>query len=201
MPNSGKAKRGQMFDSKIAEAPAEMDAENELNEWIGRNQKRIYNLAYQYLRSREEAEDITQETFLRAYKKRESFRGEAKIDTWLTRIAINLCIDVLRKKKIRRTFPWPKANTDDEENQQLQEFPDSKQDLEEQTMNRDLRERVYKAMDKLSSQQRMVFVLKHLQDLSLKEIAETTGLSEGTIKSQLFRGVRKIRHELEGIEK
>lgn len=190
-----------MFDSKIAEAPAEMDAENELNEWIGRNQKRIYNLAYQYLRSREEAEDITQETFLRAYMKRESFRGEAKIDTWLTRIAINLCIDVLRKKKIRRTFPWPKANTDDEEKQQLQEFPDSKQDLEEQTMNRDLRERVYEAMDKLSSQQRMVFVLKHLQDMSLKEIAETTGLSEGTIKSQLFRGVRKIRHELEGIEK
>jgi RNA polymerase sigma-70 factor (ECF subfamily) len=188
-----------MPESKTEVAPIGLGAETNFEELIERHQKRIYNLAYQYLRSPEEAEDVTQETFLRAYRNREGFRGESSIKTWLTRIAINLCLDVLRSKKRRRVIPWPHTRGSDEGDPvQAQEFPDQEQDLEADAANRDLRNKVYKAMDMLSPQQRTVFILRHLQDMSLKEVVESTGLSEGTVKSQLFRGVRKIRRELEG---
>jgi len=198
MPKYKKSKRDQMVDAKTLEAPNVADVEGELEDWNWRHQKRIYNVAYQYLNSPEEADDITQETFLRAYRNRKNFRGDSKIDTWLTRIAINLCLDVLRKRKIRRIIPWPQSNTDHGQEQRAQEFPDPSQDIESKAANLDMRNQVFKAMDKLSPQQRSIFILKHLQDLSIREIVEITGLSEGTIKSQLFRGVHKIRQELKG---
>lgn len=190
-----------MSDAKPAESPAATDVEQELNQWSWRHQKRIYNLAYQYLGSPEEADDITQETFIRAYRNRGGFRGDAKVETWLTRIAMNLCLDALRKRKIRRLIPWPSGHSGDEEKDRPEEFPDSGQSVEAQAVNHELRHRLSKAMDKLSPQQRTVFILKHLQDMSLQEIVGMTGLSEGSIKSQLFRAVRKIRQELEGMEK
>lgn len=193
--------QGQMSDAKPPDSPAATDVEQELNQWSWRHQKRVYNLAYQYLGSPEEADDITQETFIRAYRNRGSFRGDAKVETWLTRIAMNLCLDALRKRKIRRLIPWPSSQAGTEGKEQPEEFPDPDQNVEAQAASHELRHGLSKAMDKLSPQQRTVFILKHLQDMSLREIVETTGLSEGSIKSQLFRAVRKIRQELEGMEK
>jgi RNA polymerase sigma-70 factor (ECF subfamily) len=155
------------------------------------NRKRIFALAYQYTKNKEDAEDILQETFIKTYNYLDKYKVEndTNFSAWIYRIGINCSIDYLRKKKNKKEdfSDWDireKTLGSDHSN------PEQTVDL------RQLREKISNLVEGLSPRQRMVFILKHYQQLTIKEIAEYLHCSEGSVKKQLFRAVSDIRSPL-----
>ncbi len=154
------------------------------------NKKKIFYLAYQYVHNAEDAEDILQETFIRAFHflPKYDFQNGTGFSPWLYRIGINCSIDYLRRnKRARETrgiddFPNIPSNSQDS-------------DPEYSSMLKGIRERIDVFLNKLTEKQRMIFVLKHYQELSIKEIAEYMNCSEGSVKKQLFRAVGAIKKQ------
>jgi len=155
------------------------------------NRKRIFALAYQYTKNREDAEDILQETFIKTYNYLDKYKVESdsNFSSWVYRIGINCSIDYIRKKKNKKEdfTDWDmREKTIRSENSN----PEHTVGLEQ------LREKISNLVEGLSPRQRMVFILKHYQQLSIKEIAEYLDCSEGSVKKQLFRAVSAIRSPL-----
>ena len=155
------------------------------------HQRRVYRLLYVLLRDADAADTLTQECFLRAYKKLETFRGECQIETWLLRIAVNLARDY---GKNRRTSFWRRLvgleGTEESENRQVL---GSQPSPERVLLAREELEAVWAAVDSLSQQQRAIFLLRFTEELSLAEIAAIMKLSVGTVKAHLFRATARIR--------
>ena len=149
------------------------------------HQERIHGLCLKYLGSPDEAEDVAQETFLRAYRNRESFRHQAKPETWLYRIALNLCHDHFRKRR--------RQATDRLGDREVAVHDPAQKDLEK----RELLDRILIAVDALPERQRLVFTLRELEGLSYQEIAEAAGCRIGTVESRLFHARKKIREKIE----
>ena len=148
-------------------------------------QKKVYLLAYSYLRNNEDALDIVQDTFLRLYQKVDMFRSEKNFQTWLLQIAKNLCIDYYRKNYSRS-----KAYRSDED---VEEVRMPAQDDENSHSFSDV-ERVFtKCLDRLTEKQRLIFVMKHYNNLEYKEIAQILRISVGTVKSLHFKAVQNLR--------
>lgn len=150
--------------------------------------KRIYLHSYQMTNSHEEAEDITQETFLRAYKAISSWKPQASFYTWLYRIAHNLCIDAYRTKVKRSTESF-----DDEESQlrnKLASGLSSNPHKVAQDNERNLI--IRKAIEQLSDRQREAFILHWYDGFSVKEVAEILKCAEGTVKVHLSRSYSKL---------
>jgi len=159
------------------------------------NRQRIFSLAFQYTKNAEDAEDILQETFIKTYSFLDKYQTEndSGFSSWIYRIGINCSIDYLRrKKKTKHDFSdWDsveKTYSDDNHSN-----PEHSARLEE------LREKISVLVDMLSPRQRMVFILKHYQQLSIKEIAELLDCSEGSVKKQLFRAISAIKNPLKKI--
>ncbi|UCE41319.1 MAG: RNA polymerase sigma factor [Candidatus Aminicenantes bacterium] len=155
------------------------------------NRKRIFALAYQYTKNKEDAEDILQETFIKTYNYLDKYKieNDTSFSSWIYRIGINCSIDYLRKKKHKKEDfsdwdKWEKTIGSNHSN------PEHTIGLEQ------LREKISNLVAKLSPRQRMVFILKHYQQFSIKEIAEYLDCSEGSVKKQLFRAVSAIRSPL-----
>ena len=136
------------------------------------------------------------ESFLRAYQNLGDFREGSTFETWLTRICINWCKDRLKRRRLVLYFHQAPAREDED--------GDGPQDIaahpapspERRAAGREIRERLGAAMDTLSPRQRSIFVMKHFEEMSIPEIAESMGLDPGTIKSHLFRAAHKIRERL-----
>ena len=137
----------------------------------------VYNLAYRMLGNTEDAEDASQEIFLRAYTRLASFDRERRFSTWLLSIGSNYCIDRLR----RRRFTW--MTLDDA----AYALPSNQPGPERSALNHEQRAIVQQALQKLPETYRLVMVLRYWQDLSYEEIARATGLTESTIKTRLHR--------------
>ncbi|HZQ91849.1 MAG TPA: sigma-70 family RNA polymerase sigma factor [Terriglobales bacterium] len=163
------------------------------------HQRRVYRVLLGLLRDPDAAETLTQECFLRAYQARSSFRGEASIGTWLIRIAVNLARDYGRS---RRTAFWRRLFASDPEEVALaeQNLPGRQASAEQQMLAREELQAVWSAVETLSGQQRAVFVLRFVEELTLEEIAQATSLSVGTIKSHLARAVSAVRRKVRGTE-
>lgn len=163
---------------------------------VGRFQRKIYRVAYAIIRDEVEADSITQDTFVQAYMHLGKFEGRSELETWLTRIAINRSRDVLRRRRFLTFFtPW---EDDEEEHPAMIEPVDERPDPERQLMAVQLRSAISRAEAKLSSQQKVIFRLRHYENLSLEEVAEHLGLRAGTVRAHLFRAIHKIRRELAG---
>ena len=150
---------------------------------------RIMTLSLQIAQNKEDAEDIYQETFLKVYKNISKFRFESDIYTWMYRIAVNTAYNYKRKNS-KITV----AETKDGEDYDLLDW------IYDPQSNDDNREELLTAINQsllgLSHQQRTVFILKHLQQLKIKDIANILDLSEGTVKKYLFRAMEKLRVSL-----
>ncbi len=154
------------------------------------NQHRIYSLALRYTRRHEDADEVAQETFLRAHRSLKRFRGDAGFSTWVYRIAVNCCLSHRRKRSRMN-----EVGTD--ENEKQWEVPDVKNPSPlRHAMSSQTRGLINRAMDDLSPQQKMVFVMKFLQQRTIAEIAGRIGCAEGTVKKQLFRAVGRMRESL-----
>ncbi|UCE19424.1 MAG: RNA polymerase sigma factor [Gemmatimonadota bacterium] len=166
-------------------------------ELVERYKKQAYYVAYDLMGTHEDAEDISQEAFIKVYQSIGSFRGEAQFSTWLYRIVVNLCISEKRKKSSKEMEYY--GDTIPEAAHHAQDI-DPSEHPEKALQSQKIQEHIREALDKLPSQQKTVFVLRFYQDLSLKEIGRIMKLSEGTVKSHLFRTLRKLREYLKFYE-
>jgi RNA polymerase sigma-70 factor (ECF subfamily) len=152
---------------------------------------RIYRVCLLYTDSTEDAKDILQETFLRAYKSVRRFRGDSSFTTWLTRIAINLCLNLRRDRRHADL-----AQTD-RLDQVMFNMPHSRPaGPEESLRTRELREKIVTLVGKLPPRERMAFVLKHFEHMKIREISGLMHITEGTVKSFLHRAVVTLREGL-----
>jgi len=161
----------------------------------------VLRLAMNLLRSPEDAHDIYQEAFLRAYINIGSFRFECSFYTWIYRIVTNLCLDHLRKRSSRYRDVTTTISPDGEEEQALDRVPDQRAGAspERNMASRELRGYIVRAMQRLSPRERVVFELKHYHGLRLRTVAGILNTSEGTIKNTLFRATHKLRTQLAAV--
>jgi RNA polymerase sigma-70 factor (ECF subfamily) len=157
----------------------------------------VLRLAMNLLRSPEDARDVYQEAFLRVFRNLHTFRFDCSFHTWLYRIVTNICLDQLRKRKVRKeessvmeTGDGPLDRMDSFE----EEAPHA--DPERSTWNKELKTRIEGALQDLTPRERMVFELRHYQGLRLRNIGETLGTTEEAAKNCLFRATQKMRSVL-----
>lgn len=158
-------------------------------------QSKIYNLTLRMTGSPEDAADLCQETFLNAWRGLPSFRGDSSFSTWLCRLANNACLDHLRREKKRR-YIESGASLDDEENGLSAVLPDCAPTPHQRLEERERRDAVRHALEKLSPEHRQVLILRETAGLSYAEIAAATGLEEGTVKSRIARARLSLRNIL-----
>ena len=152
---------------------------------------RIYRVCLLYTDSSDDAKDVLQETFLRAYKSVGRFRGESSFTTWLTRIAINICLNLKRDRKNSESLEEDRVDTS-----QLSLPRHHEGDPEEPLKLRELQERIMALVRTLPPRERMAFVLKHFEEMKIREISGIMNISEGTVKSFLHRAVTTLREGL-----
>jgi len=159
-----------------------------------RFERRIYSLALHYCHNHQDAEDLSQEVWLKSYQALNTFKGESSFYTWLRKITINCFLNHQRA----RSFRWRGQTTAvqlvdvDLITERLAPVADSEKAL----LNRIMAERVMRALSELTSQQRLIFLLKHHEEMTYEEISKAVGCSTGTAKKSVFRAVIKLREHL-----
>ncbi len=162
------------------------------NELVLRWERPIYALAYRTIGREEDARDVCQETFLRAFRALPGFRGQAKFSSWLYRIALNLCRDFVRRE--RRT---PVVQAPDEMDLvELAAAREPSESIETLVARRDLTRVVEQAMALLPDEQRTAIILKEYHGLTFQEIADLVGCPLSTVKTRLYQGLSVLRREL-----
>lgn len=167
-----------------------------MEELFMRNKEKIFSLAYRCTGNRQDAEDLLQEIFSRAFlalmKNKFNPRANAAFSTWLYRIGINCSISFLRKNKKH----YMNHLEPDEDNDPLDNVDSGDPGPEQSALKQEIRDKVNKGLNTLSAKQRMIFVLRFYQGLQVNEIAQYMKCSEGSVKKQLFRAVSKLREKL-----
>ena len=154
------------------------------------NQKNVYNLALKMLGSEEDALDISQESFFKAFIQLASFRGESRFSVWMYRMTYNLCIDFLRKK--------PKAKivslvcSDDDGKEGNIDIPDTRELPEETILRRESLKTIAASMDELGTSQREILIMREVTGMSYSDMATTLRINEGTVKSRLARARKNL---------
>ena len=157
----------------------------------------VLRLAMNLLRSPEDARDVYQEAFLRVYRNLHTFRFDCSFHTWLYRIVTNICLDQLRKRKVRKEESSV-VETSEGPIDRMEAFEEEAAEAnpERSAWNRQLREKIEDALGDLTPRERMVFELRHYQGLRLRHIGEILGTSEEAAKNCLFRATQKMRSVL-----
>ena len=160
-------------------------------------QNKVYGIAYGVIRNREDALDIAQEVFIKAFKKLRGFRGSSSFYTWLYRITINMAIDHARKKRHIVNVDYDEQILEDPPSDAGVPRPRQVNPLE--SLERaELNETIMEAIAELPEEQRATVVLREIEDLSYAEIASVLGCSIGTVMSRLHYGRKKLRQKLAG---
>jgi RNA polymerase sigma-70 factor, ECF subfamily len=158
-----------------------------------RHYRRLYRIALSYLRQPDDALDVVQEAFVKAFQSASRWDGSAEAGPWLARITVNLSIDRWRRNRRRAQTFSPLAESD-----HVATLADHGPSPDRRVQGREAGERVAAALAGLPERQRAVVVLRHYQDMSLEEIAEALGMSLGTVKSSLHRALGRMRAGLAG---
>lgn len=189
-----------MAESALTTLPATSQvaeglAEAEFDQLMRLHQRRVYRLLLGMVRDPDAADTLTQECFLRAWSKRSSFRGEAAVGTWLIHIAVNLARDHARNRRLafwRRLFSAPAG----EASARAEQLPSVEASPEQALLARQELEAVWEVVGALPRQQKAVFLLRFVEELSLEEIADALGLRLGSVKSHLFRALSAVRTQV-----
>jgi RNA polymerase sigma-70 factor (ECF subfamily) len=139
----------------------------------------------------QDALDMSQEAFIKAYTNIGSFRGESRFSVWLYRLTTNVCLDFLRSSSRRAHGSLTQICDDEEEAREL-EIPDERFTPHSMAERRELREAVRRNLEKLPPDYKAILILREIEALSYEELAETLGLQQGTVKSRLFRARKKL---------
>jgi len=167
-------------------------------ELVARHRDKIYARAYSMMRNEEEAIDLSQEAWVKAWQRLAQFQGDSSFATWLTRIVINLCLDQIRRQKRHRA---ESIEAMDEESGGVERQMEPIMTNPTERLERgELRMRIDEAMGKLSHEHRTVLVLHEFEELEYKEIAKVMGCSIGTIMSRLFYARRRLASLLQDLK-
>lgn len=162
------------------------------NELILRWERPIFALAYRVIGREEDARDVCQETFLRAFRALKGFRGQAKFSSWIYRIALNLCRDWVRRQRRTPIDQVP----EDVDLSDLAAEREPTESIEDLVARRDLTRAVERVMARLPEDQRTAIILKEYHGLTFQEIAELLGCPLSTVKTRLYQGLTVLRREL-----
>jgi RNA polymerase sigma-70 factor (ECF subfamily) len=209
-PNAGRGLPGRRDGEASAGAPgddelvrrARNDDPRAIAQLVDRYQKKVYGIAYQFCGfDKSEAQDLAQEALLQIFRNLKRFEGRSRFSTWLYRVAVNACLDSRRRRRrwSRILLPW-RAERQDGGNTGTQieniPAPEENGDPLSNVSGAELKRDVVAVLETLSAHQRTVFQLKVFQEMSIPEIAEVTGMAEGTVKTHLFRATQAVRAQL-----
>ena len=183
-----------MMDEKTIIEQVLAGDSNAFGDLVEAYQQRVYNLALRMCGNPDDAFDLSQEAFFRAWRGLSGFQFESAFSTWLFRLTSNVCLDWLRAKRRRPTVSL--STVDDEGEEQQLELPDPGKSPEEILMAAEEREALAKAMNSLPVEYREILTLRAINDLSYTEIAEILKIREGTVKSRLSRARLALRNKL-----
>ena len=155
------------------------------------HQNKVYSLALRMVGNEEDALDMAQEAFIRAFNSLSGFRGDSKFSVWLYRLTSNICIDFIRSRAKKRTVSMTWTDEEGGDAGEL-EIPDETWSPETQLERRMTRESVQRGLDSLSPQYREILLLREINGLSYEEIGRALGIEEGTVKSRIFRARKKL---------
>lgn len=171
--------------------------QNAYGELVEIYKDKVFQLCFRMLGNRHEAEDMAQEAFVKAYVNIHTFNTKLKFSTWLYRIATNLCIDRIRKKKPDYYLDAEVAGTDGLN--MYSQIASDTEDPSDEVESLELHDTIQKEIMKLPEKYRSVIVLKYIEELSLKEIGEILDMPIGTIKTRIHRGREALRKQLSNL--
>lgn len=177
------------IDDAIIKSVLEGDV-NAFEQLVTKYEKTVYNLALRMTGNTEDAADMTQEAFLKAYRSLKNFRGDSKFSVWLYRIVSNVCLDFLRSKSRKPTVSLTTENDEGEETEI--EVADPAPNPEECLMSSLTREAIARGLDSLPPEQREILLLREISGLSYEEISAALGLELSTVKTRIFRGRKRL---------
>jgi RNA polymerase sigma-70 factor, ECF subfamily len=188
------------LDDNALVARAQQGDRAAFEELVQRYDRDVLRLALNLLHNSEEARDVYQEAFLKVYRNLHRFRLDSSFYTWLYRIVTNVCLDHMRRRRVRPEDQAPVSASALHEDLPERDFFDQQSDAspdpEQSLLGQEIGERISRAMASLSPRERMIFELKHKQGLRLRAIGEALGTTEETVKNSLFRATRKLRAQL-----
>jgi len=158
------------------------------------HQSYAYAIAFRFFCDEDDAEDVVQESFIRIWNHLKDFDSRMKFTTWMYKIVVNLCYDKAKSNK-RRARVFAKSNDNSSKNDCVENF-----DIERDLTNKETAVLIKHIANGLSEKQRMIFLLRDLQDLTIQEVVDITGMSESAIKTNLFYARQNIRKKLARLE-
>lgn len=177
----------------MVKATVEEIAAQDFDSVVTSHRPQIFRFLLASTRDVDLAETLTQDCFLKAHRNWTSFRGESSALTWLMRIAINLQKDHWRNRRLQF---WRHARSNAVDLDEASDWlPSGERTVEQRLLAKEKVAQVWRAVENLSERQRTVFLLRYVEELELREIAETTGMGEGTVKAHLSRALARVRKE------
>ncbi len=168
---------------------------NDMSAWeelVKENERIVYHVAYRMLQNEEEAKDISQEIFLKVYRNLKNFDGKSAFSTWIYRIAVNTCIDAIRKNKGRQTISIEQTIESTLHN----EMPQQQEDTPEKAyLTKENQTEIVEIIQCLSPEHRAMLLMRDMEDMTYGEIAECLSLSLGTVKSRIARAREQFKKE------
>jgi RNA polymerase sigma-70 factor, ECF subfamily len=163
---------------------------------VERHSQTLFRLAYRMTGNEQDAEDVVQETFLRAYRRLNKFEARSSFSTWLYRIAVNCSLDQSRK---RRQQDERQATTHPEMPDPLLALPSTDPSTERLLLSAEVRKKVEATLNELTEKEKAAFVLRHYEGMSIEEVARAMGLRANAAKNNIFRAVQKLRRALQPV--
>jgi RNA polymerase sigma-70 factor (ECF subfamily) len=165
---------------------------------VERHGRALFRLAFRMTGNQQDAEDVVQESFLRAYRQISKFDERASFGTWLYRIAANCSLDLVRSRK-RRSEHQPLAESPAEAEDPVLSLPSTDPTPERAALSSEVRDRLAEAMNELSATERTAFVLRHFEGMRIEEVSRVLACQPGAAKHSVFRAVQKLRRALEPV--
>ncbi len=165
-------------------------------ELVERHSRSIFRLAYRMTGNEHDAEEVVQETFLRAYRRLSRFESRANFGTWLYRIGVNCSLDLMRKRRSQHEQETSR-HEDEETSDAMAQMPSTAPAPDRLLLSAELGRHVDAALARLSPMERAAFLMRHFEGLSIEEIGRALGLRTSATKNSVFRAVQKLRHALE----
>ncbi|MCL2628326.1 MAG: RNA polymerase sigma factor [Oscillospiraceae bacterium] len=163
---------------------------NAFEDLVLANQKNVYNLALKMTKNEEDALDVSQEAFIKAYRQLKSFRGESKFSVWLYRLTYNMCIDFIRKSSSAKIVSLDYEDTSG--NLKPLEIPDLRNLPEDNAIRKETRKNIADSIKLLPQNHREILVMREVTGMSYEDISGTLGINTGTVKSRLARAREKL---------
>jgi len=167
---------------------------------VDRYSRKVFRLAYRMTRNEQDAEDVVQETFLRAYRRLKQFESRSSFGTWIYRIALNSALDLTRKLARHGQVELPIAGGEAGA-EGIMQMPTAEPAPDRLLLSGELKHKVESVLGEMSPQVRAAFVLRHYEGMGIEQIGSVLGLKESATKNSIYRAVQKLRKELEPLVK